>query len=251
MTFLDTDEYLVPLAADSWRPILEQYRANETHVLKFRSSRGRPRWPLMQEPEDTLVVCKNPSHRREQLPVQPCLVKRPSVTYLRLYNCDYIRPPRPERFARAMKQIYQPAFVQSHFVHYSTVTRAMTRPYSARPNQTAFFRSVQEEEWGDAFVDDVTEGILMHTKSVLPYETATRNATCHLGSHHSCQMGVACPASTKFVDAKHQKNEFVDEQGRYCNCWINEELEHRLLPQLDQALAEHARNHETTTTTRK
>ena len=51
-----------------------------------------------------------------------CLTKSDAKTYLETYNCEYIKTPKPERFARAMKQLYRPNFVLSHFVHYSTVT---------------------------------------------------------------------------------------------------------------------------------
>ena len=31
-----------------------------------------------------------------------CLAKRDDKTYLETYNCEYIKTPKPERFARAM-----------------------------------------------------------------------------------------------------------------------------------------------------
>jgi hypothetical protein len=73
----------------------------------------------------------------ERLPTEACIVH--AVTrLLRVYNCDYIRPPRPERFARAMKQIYRPAFVLSHFVHYSTITANIARYKDARSEVVRF-----------------------------------------------------------------------------------------------------------------
>lgn len=89
---------------------------------------------------------------------------------------------------------------------------------------------------GATFLDELTEGVLVHAKSVLPHETMSRNATCRVGSKLSCQVGYACPDSTDFVDELHHKNVFTDESGNYCNCWVNHHLEDILIPKLDQAL---------------
>ena len=53
MTFLDTDEYLVPLKASEkgdyiWKTILDEMDRRKMSVLKFLSSRARPRVDLMQ-----------------------------------------------------------------------------------------------------------------------------------------------------------------------------------------------------------
>jgi hypothetical protein len=92
---------------------------------------------------------------------------------------------------------------------------------------------------GDVFLDDVNEAILVHTKSVLPHETTTRNASCQLGSKHACSVGFRCPPSTAFVDADHQKNMFHDESGKFCNCWVQEHVETILLPMLEAALLQY------------
>jgi len=39
-----------------------------------------------------------PSNSNER----PCLAKRANETYFKTYNCEYIKPPKPERFQRAM-----------------------------------------------------------------------------------------------------------------------------------------------------
>jgi len=151
MAFIDVDEYLVPMRGISWHPILEDMeKRGDVHVLKMRSSRGRPRGDLMEvmnDPDGTR--CRFQSHRRERRNTDPCLVPRRNETFLRVYNCDYIKPPRPERFERAMKQIYRPAFVPSHFVHYSTVTSDMARYFKDRTSdeQRNFTRMVQDIEW--------------------------------------------------------------------------------------------------------
>ena len=43
MAFIDTDEYLIPMAHDTWEPQLDKFDEEGTHVLKMRSSRAKPR----------------------------------------------------------------------------------------------------------------------------------------------------------------------------------------------------------------
>ena len=78
-----------------------------------------------------------------------CLTKDPQQTFLKSYNCEYIKSPKPDRFQRAMvctfrffdftkgcttahhyvkqKQLYRPDFVLNHFIHYSTVTSDLAK----------------------------------------------------------------------------------------------------------------------------
>ena len=251
MAFIDTDEYLVPMMmmpsnatahatpdrVTTWTPVLEKKRQEGFHVLKMRSSRGRPRRSLMETfVNDTNHVCRG--NDKSPLPRELCVQPLASETFLRVYNCEYIRPPKPDRFQRAMKQIYRPEFVLSHYVHYSTITKPMTEYYSERTQNSnrQYTRLVKDWEWGDTFLDDVQEGCLVHTKSVLPYETIYRSSFCLNASKHACPVGLECPDSTAFVDEDHTKNIFHDESGNYCNCWINHHLEDNLIPRLEKEL---------------
>jgi hypothetical protein len=99
---------------------------------------------------------------------------------------------------------------------------------------------VQTSDWGGAFLDELTQGVLVHTKSVLPHETMTRSATCQLGSKHTCAVGYECPDSLPFDDKLHQKNVFHDDNGSFCNCWLNRHVEDYLLPRLEAALKSHS-----------
>ena len=86
---------------------------------------------------------------------------------------DYIKPPRPSRFARAMKQIYRPDYVLSHFVHYSTVTSDIARYQKEQANGTG---DDELPNWADVgadkevFLNELEEGSLIHARSVLPQE---------------------------------------------------------------------------------
>jgi hypothetical protein len=47
-SFIDTDEYLVPMKHDTWTDLLDDMESKNIEVLKMRSSRGLPRHDLMQ-----------------------------------------------------------------------------------------------------------------------------------------------------------------------------------------------------------
>ena len=47
MSFIDTDEYLVPMKKTSWKDVLDDMEAKDVQVLKMRSSKGLPRHDLM------------------------------------------------------------------------------------------------------------------------------------------------------------------------------------------------------------
>lgn len=237
MSFIDTDEYLVPMINGTWKEFLDDIVETrpEVKVLKFRSTRGRPREELMEELPDQ-DKCKAQA-REPRMGFDRCIVPRHDKTFLHVYNCDYIKSPRPERFARAMKQIYQPSFILSHFVHYATITADIARYYRDWKDPKSYSRNVKDSEWGDAFVDELTEGVLIHTKSVLPYETMIRSDRCQNGKQ-GCPVGRICPESTIFNDTIQNKSPFKDEKGNYCNCWVNQHVENKWVPLLEQALKE-------------
>lgn len=144
MAFFDIDEYLVPMGSNgTWKPLLDAKKVNSP-VLGMRSSRALPRVELMEESTDT-SECSHPSENQQRLN-ETCLVKSKTETFLRTYNCNNVRPPRPLRFFTEMKQIYQPEFVLSHFVHYSVVTRDHARYYSNWTDPSEFTRKPANKE---------------------------------------------------------------------------------------------------------
>ena len=159
----------------------------------------------------------------------------PSEPFLRVYNCEYIRPPRPERFMRARKQIYRPAYVWSHFVHYSTVNADVARTFDQHPSGRGYDRKIRHEPH-EVYLDELNEGMLVHARSVLPHETRYLQQSCFTKSKYTCSVGYVCPDSTPFLDKTHKDNTFVDEKGNYCNCWPNHKIENVYVPQLRTAL---------------
>jgi hypothetical protein len=160
-------------------------------------------------------------------------------TFLQMYNCEYIRSPKPERFHRAMKQIYRPSFVLSHFVHYSTVTTDI-RSYSdfLRNQPDGDPKKYRRKSYPfEMFMDEMTQGALVHARSVLPHETRRRSSECSIGSKHSCAVGYLCGDDVDFVDELHKDNVFFNSDGSFCNCWRNKVIEEVLVPKLETLLS--------------
>ena len=197
-------------------------------------------------PDD--VVCDIPKERssavRRLIP-KPCLEPKRNETFLNVYNCDYIKPPRPDRFARAMKQIYRPSYVLSHYVHYSTVTRDIAMPWSLQSNASSNTVLLDWREAGsdkEVFLDELEQGTLIHARSVLPHETIYRSDMCKSNSKHKCPLGYVCPDTTPWIDDKERPNNinpFVDSSGHYCNCWVNEQVASVMVPRLEKELVRH------------
>ncbi|CAJ1947697.1 unnamed protein product [Cylindrotheca closterium] len=254
MSFIDTDEYLVPMQRNEqgdyhWKPVLEEMDTNGISIMKFLSSRGLPRVDLMEIMEDqSSCVDPNDVTGENKDKTEPCIAISPNkTTYLQVYNCDYIRPPKPERFQRAMKQIYRPSHVLSHFVHYSTVTADLAETYSdfvekkkdrgdSTNDQDEFILREKDPRFKvqskEVFVNELTQGALIHARSILPHETRRRSAECFAHSKFKCMLGYLCDDSVDFSDEKHKENDFTNPDGSYCNCWRNPVVDDVLGPVL-------------------
>ena len=88
---------------------------------------------------------------------------------------------------------------------------------------------------GLSFFNELTEGTMLHARSVLPYETAKWRTACVSKSKDNCKVGIACSDSVEYVDKFVDKNLIVDEDGNYCNCWRNPHIE-KWIPKLEAAL---------------
>lgn len=127
-------------------------------------------------------------------------------------------------------------------MHYSTVTSGIAKYYKDFEEGT-YDRNTHAKSWQanapEIFLDELSEGMLIHTRSVLPHETKYRDQACALKSKYTCSVGFVCPDSTEFLDEKHKDNVFVDEAGSYCNCWRIARVEDELVPKLDEILKQH------------
>ena len=196
-------------------------------------------------PDQSACADPTPLHQSNPLKdkTEPCLGKKSNETFLKLYSCEFIRPPKPDRFSRAMKQIYRTDYVLSHFVHYSTVTADLAQTYDDFTKQKKpedYIPGVYDHRWGkrhasEIFLNELTQGVLVHSKSVLPSETKRRSAQCYYQSKYTCNIGIECDPSVVFVDELHKTNGFLNEPGNnrtYCNCWTNPIVDDLLAPAL-------------------
>ena len=231
MTFLDVDEYLIPRNNHlDWKPILAQ---RETPILGLRSARGRPRVDLMQKAEGGSSCEMNRAHFPDKA-VDECLEPRSNETFLNVFNCDSFPPPRPAAFLKSKKQIIRPDFVLQHFVHNTTVTKQLATYYDQQgQNASAFTRELTLSE---EFVDELTEGFLLHLRTVPSPETMMRSRNCQLGSAAPCLLGYQCPSTTTFNATLQRKNLLKTKDGKFCNCWVNPHIEKRVIPQLKAVL---------------
>jgi Glycosyltransferase family 92 len=86
MTFIDTDEYLVPMRVnETWHGILREFETQNVDVLNLRSSRGRPRVDLMDFTDDP-KVCIRRNRRISKLDEPTCAVPRRNATFLQVYK---------------------------------------------------------------------------------------------------------------------------------------------------------------------
>lgn len=165
------------------------------------------------------------------------------IAYSLTFFFSYIRPPKPERFQRAMKQIYRPSYVLSHFVHYSTITADMAETYSqfiSHSNPSSYDLNVRErrftEQSPELFLNELTQGSLIHSRSILPHETMRRSAECFNKSPWNCMLGYLCEDEILFSDEKHKDNTFQKSNGEYCNCWRNPVVDDTLVPLLAERI---------------
>ena len=234
MASMDPDEYFVPMGNyTSWKEILDKIDHEEGRkILKFRSTRARPVLSaLVPIFDDTVEECTQEMAKKHN----PCLTKSDDKSFLETYNCEYIKSPKPDRFARAMKQIYRPDFVLSHFVHYSTVTADLATEKQNTLGE--FIRLATNNDKMERWVNELEEGVLIHAKTTVPAETFSRETVCVLNAPSNCLVGIPCPYDLPFSDALHTKNVFHDEDGKYCNCWKNRRVEDYWLPKLNNALS--------------
>lgn len=256
MAFIDTDEYLTPMNVDesgaptTWSPVLDDMEDRGVAIMKFRSGRNLPRMQLMN-PMPNQNSCGDPVVERflKDAKTEPCVAPRQGETFLKVYNCDSVKRPRPERFQRAMKQIYRPDYVLSHFVHYSTVTKFTADYFDPNHPIPDHLRREKFDPSKEVFVDELIEGTLMHARSALPHETMFRSTVCTLNyKKMNCLLGYECPASVEYIDAmarqqgrqvRKNMNPHHDEDGNFCSCWVNDHIENFWIPKLEKGLAHH------------
>jgi hypothetical protein len=242
LAFFDTDEYLIP--SGNWSSIREWLQTgvqtgtigSDTHILSFYETKALLNHRFAEDyvndevPECRSNCTKNKCH---------CVQKRSNATYLEAY-CE--PQPFPREFPRTkakMKQIYRPAFVLNHFVHYATVTNFVhTRPHHPRVVGWPYERRAKE----------FSEAYMLHTKTRSPVSTSgwrSSSGQCR-AKPHKCPVGLAFPfyqgfnatnstSSTTF--RRDVKKQLLNEEfGFPYNCYELEKVQEDLAVRLHAVL---------------
>ena len=242
LAFFDTDEYLIP--SGNWSSIRDWLQMGvqqgtigpDTHILSFYETKAFLNYRFT-EPFVNDAVPECTSHCTDC----DCRQKRSNATYLESF-CEPFPFPRefPKTKAK-MKQIYRPAFVLNHFVHYATVTNFVhTRPHHPRVVGWPYERRAKE----------FTEAYMVHTKTRSPPRTSgwkSSHKPCGV-LPHKCPVGLAFPfyqgrnaTNTNTSDMttlrKHRWGKLVHpEFGFPFNCWELEKVQHDLAGRLHAVL---------------
>jgi hypothetical protein len=159
-----------------------------------------------------------------------CLDKSPGVPYLESYNCEREPLPKPSWAMRGKKQLYRPEYVQSHFVHYSTVTNKMLITYGeAKKANKDWKRITQEYSPSEVISNEQTQVFLLHSKSTVPVDTKNWKNMCRhdfkLKYGQVCRVGNPWPNGTVVEGA-------YDENGYLYNCFPYDKLTNYWIPKL-------------------
>jgi len=206
------DEYLIPTGNwTSLREWLEHVTESDekTKILSFFQTRALPN-------VDTMLIDGIAANQGLDAKIRGgALVKDSNKTNLETYNCEPTLHPKPQEWAwRAKKQIYQPAFVLNHFVHYSVVTRNMLdNPTESSPRfveRKPFERRVDE-------LNEVNDMLIMMMEiTSLTFHFDHSTLLNHAGLHASHQDHCTRP-DKKLVGKMHPS------RGRFSvkilQCW--------------------------------
>ena len=228
----DIDEYFIPMGNNitSAKDLLDKLDQQDVRAINFKSQRAKARREFVDEikPFKNKTICRSPG---------PCfyLTIPANVTMLQAYNCDLSLPgqKKDEAVDPAEKQFYRPDYVLQHFVHYSAVTTLLDKNKSEFEKE-GFRWQRRGKDPRKRFADEINEGLMLHAKSVSVAETAAHHRRCHIENMQlkpwqrgDCFLGLPWPKNAT-------KN--ATDEGLMYNCYVNERIEHELVPKLDSAL---------------
>jgi hypothetical protein len=158
------------------------------------------------------------------------------------YSCDSGGIPKPDWADRARKQIYRPEYVLYHFVHYSTVTKGYLQTYQeAIDSGQSWSRKYRERSPTERASDELSEVVMVHTKSLGREMTFNFNTTCRFDREKKWQP---CWVAFPWPDEQRstETNETHDEDGMEYNCYINQRVENYWVLKLREALEKRKEN---------
>uniref|UniRef100_A0A7S1B641 Uncharacterized protein n=2 Tax=Corethron hystrix TaxID=216773 RepID=A0A7S1B641_9STRA len=214
---------------ENLRDMLDEAGEKGTKILSFLSMQSLPRFNMMVpiDSDEKDSICNNSKEL-------PCLGPPKNATLLQTFNCNRLKE-MPSWASRAKKQIYQPDYVLSHFVHYSTVTLGTIHRKSNNDKAREKRASAKKRERA---VDQHTEAVMLHAKTVLPRETLEQYDLC-ITKWSACNLGFPHPNNVAIegdrMDPTDRKR-MSDPQGRGYNCFVNDSIENVWVPKLASAL---------------
>jgi len=232
----DIDEYLVPMGNHTTiLPLLDKLEKENTKIVAFASWRAWPRWAFIEEP----VKIEDPDVCWSK---EPCFDLKVPFEHpmLQAYNCDRQKPGEKTSAMPAEKQLYQPDYVLSHFVHYSVATVLSEKNRTEYVKDGFPWRQRCFPDPRQRFGDELTEALMVHTKAVARQDTNGWERVCHIDNlkrpkkkQGLCRLGVPYPDDwTPAVNAT--------KEGWAYNCYVNEKVEKQLVPKLKEKLAVHS-----------
>jgi hypothetical protein len=151
---------------------------------------------------------------------------------LEAYNCDRQKPGQKSTVMPAEKQIYRTDYVTQHFIHYSTVTQTTNLPYGEYTKQFGGKRAFPDPK--SRFIDEVNEGLMLHSKAIARQDTANWKGNCHADRHSSDQCRIGFPWPEGAEDAEEKSN----AEGWEYNCYVNEKIDKFWAPKLQAKMEE-------------
>ncbi|GKY99561.1 hypothetical protein MPSEU_000910400 [Mayamaea pseudoterrestris] len=229
----DIDEYLIPMGDHTTATsLLAKLDKEDTKIISFPSWRAWPRWEHIgpiDKIEDSKVCWSD----------EPCfhLTIPLTTTMLQAYNCDRQLPGKKAQSMPAEKQIYKADYVTQHFVHYSAATTLSALNRSEFEKQFPWrYRAFPDRR--QRFANEVTEGLMIHSKAVATQDTVGWERVCHIDIQKEtnkwkrglCRLGVPWPVDPGLIKQN------ATEEGWAYNCYVNRKVEEYFVPRLYGAL---------------
>lgn len=231
----DIDEYLVPMGEyKTVTSLLDKLDKEDTRIISFASWRAWPRRAHIEEPveiTDPDICWSN----------EPCFdLKIPlDRSMLQAYNCDRQPPGKKNQLMPAEKQLYRADYVVQHFVHYTVATKLSEKNQTEYSKEGFGWRSRAFPDPRQRFGNELTEGLMIHTKAVARQDTAGWKRMCHINNtflpirrQGLCRLGVPFPSDWS---ASRSISNATTEGWAY-NCYVNEKLENDFVPELNKQL---------------
>lgn len=153
-----------------------------------------------------------------------------NTTMLEAYNCDRQKPGQKSHVMPAEKQIFRSDYVMQHFIHYSTITETTNLPYDEYKKQFGNKRPFPDPK--SRFIDEVNEGLMLHSKAIARQDTSGWKDACHVDrlSFDTCRIGYPWP------DGAEESGEKANADGWEYNCYVNKKIDNYWAPELQAEL---------------